>query len=56
MPVAMLAVELGTARIWYAPPEKVNAVVWAVPPGSKSKAPTVVVPSLSYTWEIAAPG
>jgi len=35
---------------------KVNAVAREVPVGSKMKAPTAVVSSLSKTWEMAAPG
>jgi hypothetical protein len=57
MPVAMLAVELGTGKIWYTPPVKVNAVVGEVLlAGSKMKAPTAVVASLSNTSDCAAPG
>jgi hypothetical protein len=57
MPVAMLAVEPGTGKIWYAPPVKGNAVVGEVPlAGSKMNAPTAVVPSLSNTSDCAAPG
>ena len=44
-------------RIWYAPPATVNAVVGEVPlPGSKTDAPTAVVPSLSKSSDSAAPG
>ena len=57
MPVAMLAVEPGTVRIWYTPPVNVKAVVGEVVlPGSKMNAPTAVVASLSNTSDCAAPG
>lgn len=53
----MLAVELGTVKIWYDPPVNVNAVVGEVLlPGLKMNAPTAVVASLSNTSDWAAPG
>jgi len=57
MPVAMLAVEPGTVKIWYTPPVNVKAVVGEVVlAGSKMNAPTAVVASLSNTSDCAAPG
>jgi hypothetical protein len=57
MPVAMLAVELGTGKIWYTPPVNLNAVVGEVLlAGSNTNAPTAVVASLSNTSDWAAPG